>query len=176
MRTGHAVPAQGERNVKVTRAIAAVALASAGTFVLAACAQEAQDAESQTLTVTVSDKDAVVFEVIDQGSKGFGPGDLLVEDAPVVDDAGEEIGRTLTTITVVSGDEMADFNGLIDCTVELAEGNLHFTGGFAMADLSAGATVPVVGGTGGYKSASGTVTMTMPDETKSILAFDFTVP
>lgn len=162
--------------MKVTGALVAAAVAVVGTIAVAACAQDAQTAEGQTLTVTVSDKDADVFEVIDQGSKGFGPGDLLVEDAPVVDDEGAEIGRTLTTITVVSGEDMTDFNGLIDCTVELAEGNLHFTGGFAMADLAEGATVPVVGGTEGYANASGTVTMTMPDETKSILAFEYTVP
>ena len=52
----------------------------------------------------------------------FGPGDVPVEDAPVVDDSGAALGKTLTTIAVVNGTDMADFDGIVDCTVLGAHG------------------------------------------------------
>jgi hypothetical protein len=60
------------------------------------------------------------------------------------------------TITRVADDDVA---AMIECSVELPEGNLLFNGSAHFADLGTGAVLPVAGGTGRYAGASGVVTM-----------------
>ncbi len=92
------------------------------------------------------------------------------EDAPVYRRA-EKVGlaETVYTVTRVAGDDVAI---MVECSVELPEGNLVFNGTAHMADVATGATVPLVGGTGAYAGAIGTVTMIgAPDGSSTTLKF-----
>jgi hypothetical protein len=76
--------------------------------------------------------------------------------APVTWD-GAEVGtaETILTFTRAGDDPVA----IIECSVELPDGNVLFNGSVHLAALGTGADVPVVGGTGKYAGARGTVTM-----------------
>jgi len=142
----------------------------------AACAPSASARTTKHIEVTSVDEKATVFELIDLGAEDFGPGDQLFERAPVTDADGETIGETITTVAIVDGTGMADMVGVVDCTVELAEGNILFHGAFSGADLGTGATVPIVGGTGDYVGATGTAMMVAPSEKETKLTLDMTLP
>jgi hypothetical protein len=131
---------------------------------------------AKTLEVTVDEEQASVFTVVDLGEAGFGPGDQVVENAPVVDGAGSTIGTSFTTITVVTGTGPDNFAGLIECSIDLARGHILFNGSIAAGDLATGAVVPVVGGTGAYEGAGGVVTIVAPDHKHAALTFDLVLP
>ena len=70
-----------------------------------------------------------------------------------------------------------DIMGLIDCTIILKHGRIHFAGGFRFSELEAGATASVVGGTGTYDSAGGQVVATAGElngKAGTYLTFDLT--
>lgn len=67
-------------------------------------------------------------------------------------------------VTITSGKSMAGAEGLIDCHIVLTGGSLLFNGAVKMKDLGAGVTVPVVGGTGRYAGAGGSVKMSAPND------------
>jgi hypothetical protein len=145
------------------------------SLILVGCA-ETSDPVTKHLDVTTLDEKATVFEIVDLGKTGFGAGDQLVEDAPLVDADGKPLGKTVTTVAVVSGTGMPDMEGVINCTVELPDGNVLFEGAFEGKDLGAGATLPVTGGTGKYAGASGVVKMIAPSDKKTELKIDLTLP
>lgn len=94
------------------------------------------------------------------------------EDAPVYRN-GRKVGlaETIITFTRVTDDDVA---AMIECSVELPGGNLLFSGSVHLADLGAGAAVPVVRGTGKYTHASGVVTLVAAaDGSSTDLRFDF---
>lgn len=102
-------------------------------------------------------------------------GQLATEDAPVYRE-GEKVGLAETTLAVtrVDGDDVAV---LITCSVELPEGNLLFSGSFHLAAMMNGAQLPVVGGTGQYAGAIGTVMLTAAEDgTSTTLEFDIHQP
>ena len=91
-------------------------------------------------------------------------------DAPVYRD-GEKVGlaETIVTITRANADDPA---GIIECSVELPEGNLLFNGSIHLAELGNGVPIPVVGGTGHWAGTSGVVIMTAaPDGSSTQLTF-----
>ena len=155
--------------------VLSVATVAVLSLALVACS-EASGSTTKQLDVTSVDEKATVFQMLDLGKTGFGPGDQLVEESPVVDAGGQTLGKALTTAAIISGTGMTDFEAVVDCTVELAEGHLVFHGGFASKDLAAGAPVPVVGGTGQYAGATGTVMMIAPTDKKTELKFDLALP
>lgn len=92
-------------------------------------------------------------------------------DAPIYRN-GVAAGMAETVLTVTrAGDDVAV---MVECSIELADGNIVFNGSAHFADLGAGAAIPVIGGTGRYSGARGTVVMTVTDPARPILAFDFT--
>ncbi|MFN2462177.1 MAG: hypothetical protein ABR591_16100 [Candidatus Velthaea sp.] len=120
------------------------------------------------------------FVVVSRDSQGtitpsdFGPSSAqnqqAAADAPVYRNA-RMVGRTETALTIThAGAE--DLQAMIECTVELPEGKILFAGAFKFADLGHGAVVPVVGGTGAYKGAAGTVVIRSPDPSQTKLTFD----
>jgi hypothetical protein len=148
--------------------IGALALAGALMSTSGVLAQSLPE-PSMTFTLTIDETQAVF------GPEGFGeafaPGQVGTEDAPVARD-GETVGLALTSLTIthVEGDDVA---GLIDCSIELPEGSIVFNGSFHFGDMASGVDIPVVGGTGDYASAIGTVTLTgSEDGTTTTLDFD----
>lgn len=94
-----------------------------------------------------------------------------VEDAPVSRN-GQIVGlaETVYTVTRVHNDDIAV---MIECSIELPEGNILFNGTAHLGDVESGAAVPVVGGTGRYAGASGTVVMSVTSDGNTTLDFDF---
>jgi hypothetical protein len=97
-----------------------------------------------------------------------------IEDAPVYRD-GEKVGSAQTVVTATRvGDDVV---GIIECSVELPEGNIFFDGSMHLAELVNGVEIPVVGGTGAYTGVIGVVTMTAAaDGSSTTLAFELTQP
>ncbi len=91
-------------------------------------------------------------------------------DAPVYRN-GEQVGATETILTVTRGGD--DPTLIIECSVELPDGNVLFNGSFHLTDVADGAGVPVVGGTGRYTGARGILLLTVTDPARPVLAFDF---
>lgn len=104
-------------------------------------------------------------------------GDLRLDHKPLVDpDSGEEVGRVVTRVQVVDAGGGDPFQ-ILDCTVELDGGKLVFYGSFRGSESAGpGAVFPLMGGTGRYSGAEGTVTARMDeldDGTKGVrIAFD----
>ena len=95
-------------------------------------------------------------------------------DAPVYRRE-QKVGRaeTILTITRVSGDGP---EVIVECAVVLPKGQILFNGGMRFADLAEGAAVPVVGGTGAYARAAGTVVLQSSDPAETSLTFDIWTP
>jgi hypothetical protein len=122
------------------------------------------------------------FTVVSQDSEGtFTPADFFASppvqnaqasiDAPIYR-SGQKVGQaeTIVTITRVAGDDVA---AMVECSVELPEGNILFNGSAHFADLGTGAELPVVGGTGRYAGAAGVVSMVAAaDGTSTELSFE----
>jgi hypothetical protein len=160
--------------MKVKFAVVGVAVVMAG--VLGACSKTPNAFTKQSLDVTSVDEKATTLEQLDLGKPGFGPGDEIVEVAPVTDSSGATIGKTYTTVTIVSGKSMPQAWGAVDCTVALPGGNLLFHGAFAFKDLAKGTAAPVVGGTGKYAGATGSVAIIAPTDKKTELKFSLLLP
>jgi hypothetical protein len=96
--------------------------------------------------------------------------DTAAADAPVYR-KGRKIGRTETVLTITRVTSR-DLEATIECTVRLPHGNILFNGAFNFAGLGHGVAVPVVGGTGRYKGAAGTVVAKAPDPSRTKLTFD----
>jgi len=140
--------------------------------VLISRAAPAADPQRQSFTVVVQDSEAAVSpaDFLDHLTQGA----QEAEDAPLYRD-GKKIGlaETIVIVTRVAGDDVA---GLIACSVELPEGNLLFHGSAHLAGLATGAALPVVGGTGTYRGARGTVTLiAAEDGTHTTLNFDISM-
>lgn len=151
------------------RGISRAALAVAVTLIVLAGANVMSAQEGGRFSVVVQDSEATIvpaglFAELAPNVQG-------IEDAPVYRD-GERVGQAATIVTFVRTDQ-ADVIGIIECSVELPEGDLFFNGSFHLADMAQGAVVPVVGGTGEYAGSVGTVTMKTGDDGRAtILEFD----
>jgi hypothetical protein len=149
--------------------LSTLVLVGGGVVALSATA----DAKPKSLTVFVADRAPTYgdFETL-------APGSQLLFDEPLLDPAtGDEVGTSKTRVEVVSqvGD---DLSFILDCTFEWPAGNnIVFTGAEYFSHLATGATFAVVGGTGTYAGANGSVQLT-PDtvdgQSGSIATFTFT--
>jgi hypothetical protein len=154
---------------------AAVAVVLAG--LAGACAQTSSaDATTKHLSIVGLDEKATTLEQVDLGKPGFGPGDELIEENPAADTSGATVGKLYTVVTMTSGKSLSDAVGLIDCHVVLTGGTILFNGSVSLKDLGTGVTLPVLGGTGSYNGAGGTVRMQAPDMKKTNLTFDLLIP
>ncbi len=143
----------------------------------ASCAQTSKaDVTASKLSIVGEDGKAAVLEIVDLGKTGFGPSDQLIEESPVSDTDGKAIGTAYTAVTMTSGTSMADAVGLIDCHIVLDGGSVLFNGSVSLKDLGTGVTVPVIGGTGRYAGAGGSVTMKAPDDKHTNMDFDLLLP
>jgi hypothetical protein len=91
------------------------------------------------------------------------------EDAPAFLH-GKKVGRAETIITVTRV-APKDLEATIECTVELPKGNILFNGSFNFNRIGKGVTIPVVGGTGAYRRASGTVVAQSTNPARTKLTF-----
>ena len=150
-----------------------LAAAAVPAIVFASARQASPAAGRHVFTVVAQDSAASVTppDFMDRLSQNL----QAAEDEPVYRD-GKKAGlaETIITVTRADGD---DFAAIIACSIELPNGNILFNGSAHLADLGTGATLPVVGGTGTYAGARGTVTMTVAaDGTSTTLDFDFSTP
>ncbi len=95
---------------------------------------------------------------VDESEPGLGPGDWLLFRDPVLDAAGEEIGTAVTRVQIISPAGNNDVAFILDCTVELGDGGLVFTGAERLSHLETEVSYAVAGGTGSFAGASGQVT------------------
>jgi len=154
---------------------AAVAVVLAG--LAGACAQTSSaDVSTKHLSMIGQDGKATTFEQVDLGKSGFGPGDELIEENPATDSTGKNVAQLYTIVTMTSGKSMADAKGLIDCHVVLTDGTILFNGSVDLKKLAGGIEVPIIGGTGAYDGAGGTVKMGMPTDKTTSLEFEVLIP
>jgi hypothetical protein len=156
---------------------AAVAVVLAG--LAGACAQTSSaDATTKHLAIVGQDAKATTMEMVDLGKPGFSPGDELIEENPATDASGANVAKLYTIVTMTSGKSMADATGIIDCHVVWKDGStVLFNGSVDMKKLGgAGVSLPVIGGTGAYNGAGGTVHMQAPDQKTTNISFDLLIP
>jgi len=107
--------------------------------------------------------------VLDDGEPGASPGDRTLVDSKLLDPSGAEVGVLLGTQTVmaVEGDERLV---LAQATFRLRDGDITIGGLSGHTADGRGNTIgvqhvrPVVGGTGAYRGATGTVTTIRHDD------------
>ena len=107
----------------------------------------------------------------------FATGDQLVTVDAVLDPhSGAEIGKAVTRLVFAEVTE-DDATFVLDCTVQLSEGNLAFYGAESFSSFADGVTYTVVGGTGRYQGTRGVVHITggeVGGQPGSLLDFDIT--
>jgi hypothetical protein len=127
---------------------------------LLAATTRASFAQVETTHLDVFNAEGKFEKDIDLGKHGFPTaGDYAVESQPLLNPAdGTTVGRSLTLLTIVrpvSGGQ--DFEIVLASTLRLEGGALMLQVGLRFSELFAGGTVAVVGGTGDYAGARGTV-------------------
>jgi len=158
------------KRINVVAAIALFALAGA-------CTQTSNaDVTTKRLSIVGQDGQATTFEMVDLGKEGFGPADQLIEENPVTTSGGKKLGTAYTLVTMTSGKDLPSAKGLIDCHIVLSGGTILFNGSVVMAKLGDGVTLPVIGGTGAYAGAGGTVRMQAPDDKHTNMSFSLLIP
>lgn len=115
---------------------------------------------------------------MDLGKPGVSPGDVRLQIWDLLDPVDETVvGDSVMQVWVVRlprGDR--PFTIILDCTVRLADGNIAFHGPVRTDEFGA---LPVVGGTGAYVGATGTVTIepaTLSGQDGFMWTFDLITP
>jgi hypothetical protein len=115
--------------------------------------------EAQTQTqIQVLEYPGPYFRFVDLGKPGVGPGDIRLQIWDLLDPVDESVvGDSVMEATVVRSHHGGQpFTIILDCTVRLSEGDLAFHGAIQTDEFG---VLPVVGGTGAYAGATGTVTI-----------------
>jgi hypothetical protein len=146
---------------------------------LVGCGGDDGDDEPATLTL-VSDPSEEVFEVVDVGERGRTVGDFYVFEGPMLDpDTDEVAGHAYGTQTSLSLDGE---NEIVQATItyELTDGDQILVGGVAEYPAEGGGLVegeeyvrPVLGGTGEYADAGGTLTTVRQPDGSYEQTFEF---
>ncbi len=164
---------------KVGRIRTVAGIALAGALLLAVHAPESS-AGVTPMHIEVFNVEGPFEKDIDVGKPGFPTaGDYAVESQPLLDPTdGSDVGRSLTQLTIVRPvSKGQDFEIVLNSTLRLPEGDLALSGGLRFSELFAGASVPVVGGTGAFAGARGTVAFaagTVAGQDGFVLSIDIT--
>lgn len=115
--------------------------------------------EAQTQTqIQVFEYPGPYFRFLDLSRRGVGPGDIRLQIWDLLDPVdGSAVGDSVMKVTIVRSHRGGEFFTIIlDCTVRLSDGDIGFHGAIRTDEFGA---LPVVGGTGVYAGATGTVTI-----------------
>ncbi len=143
----------------------------------AGCGEDDDDPETLSL---VSDPEQEAFEVVDLGRKGGSVGDIYVFDGPMLDpDTKEVAGHVFGTQTALSTEsDVSVVQAMI--TYEIGEGSQILVGGTAEYPADGGGLVegeqyvrPILGGTGDYAGAGGTMTTVRQSDGSYEQTFEF---
>lgn len=108
-------------------------------------------------TFTLCEKDSHDYEAeVDNPPKGFSAGDTFLFAEPEFDKAGDRVGKSFGTGTVLKRlkrDGIVQFN----VSIHLRRGDLELQSTFKFSEFGGGHSVAVVGGTGKYSNATGVV-------------------
>lgn len=138
----------------MTRALTLVAASVAGVLLTTAGTSVAAP-PPRTIQVHVAAGEPTH---VDELEPGLGPGDWLLFRDPVLDAGGEEIGTAVTRVQLIAPVGEEDVAFILDCTVELDDGRLVFSGAEQLSRLESRVRYAVVGGSGRYAGARGQVT------------------
>jgi hypothetical protein len=141
--------------IRLTSAAVAVAAATALVLAVIALVTAGDDEKSRTIElVTISDPRAEAYA--DLGERGDSAADLATFSEEARQD-GKPVGRTFGSCTV-SGTEREP-RGVCSLTTELDEGKIAAAGTIDFRREDQPQDIPIVGGTGEFENASGTVTL-----------------
>jgi hypothetical protein len=118
-----------------------------------------RSSEAQTQTqIQVLEYPGPYFRFVDLGKPGVGAGDIRLQIWDLLDPVDESVvGDSVMKVTIVRSHHGGQFFTIIlDCTVRLSDGDIAFHGVIRTDEFG---PLPVVGGTGAYAGATGTVTI-----------------
>lgn len=124
----------------------------AGALILATPSTAAPSPETFAVYVTAGEPTHV-----DELEPGVGPGDWLLFRDTVVDADGDEIGTAVTRVQVIAPAGGGDLAFILDCTVDLDDGRLVFSGAELFSHLGTKVSYALVGGTGSHAGVEGQV-------------------
>ena len=132
----------------------------------------------QRTTITVFDPNRTDYDKeIDEGRKGFSPGDWNVSIEKVFDpETCERAGRATIRFVFVRQTGRNDGNFIVDFTYTRADGSITSYGSGKFSDFEGGFAFPVTGGSEAYKDATGEVLLEEGvercDKKGALLTFD----
>lgn len=141
--------------IRLTSAAVAVAATAALVLAVIAVATAGEDEESQTIEL-LSISDPQTEASADLGEKGDSAGDLATFSEEARQD-GEPVGRTFGSCTLAGAEQ--DGRGVCSLTTELKKGKIVGAGTIDFRREDQPQDLPIIGGTGEYEHASGTVTI-----------------
>jgi hypothetical protein len=143
------------KTIRPTSAAVAVAATAALVLAVIALATTGEDQKSRTIElVSISDPRAEASA--DLGEKGDSAADLATFSEEARQD-GKPVGRTFGSC-IVSGTAQ-EARGMCSLTTELEEGKVTAAGTIDFRREDQPQDLPIVGGTGEFENASGTVTI-----------------
>jgi hypothetical protein len=146
--------------IRLTSAAVAVAAAAALVLAVIALVTAGEDQKSRTIElVTISDPRAEAYA--DLGEKGDSATDLATFSEEARQN-GKPVGRTFGSCTLAGTEQEA--RGMCSLTTELEEGNVTAAGAIDFRREDQPQDLPIVGGTGEFENASGTLTVGTPGE------------
>ena len=161
----------------MARVLMVLAAAAAALLLAAGCGDDDDGPENLEL---VSDPKEDVFEVVDVGDRGRTVGDFFVFEGPMLDpDSEDVVGHAYGTQSSLSlGDDTEVVQAMI--TYELDEGGQILVGGTAEYPAEGDGLVegeeyvrPILGGTGDYAGAGGTLTTVRQPDGSYEQTFEF---
>ena len=146
---------------------------------MAGCGGDDEESDEPETLNLVSDPAGEVFDVVDVGDKGESAGDIFVFDGPMLDADGGDAGHVYGTQTSISlGDDTQVVQAML--TYALDEDNQILVGGTAEYPVGGDGLVkgeeyvrPILGGTGDYADAGGTMTTVRQDDGSYEQTFEF---
>jgi hypothetical protein len=133
---------------------------------------------NERTTLTVFDPNKTEYSKdIDEGRKGFSPGDWNVSVEKVLDpETCERAGKAIIRFTFVRSIGRNDGNFIVDFTYQRPDGKLTAYSAGRFKQFEGGFAFPVTGGSGAYKDAGGEVTLEENvehcDKKGALLTFD----
>lgn len=148
---------------------AAVAATAALVLAVVALITAGEDEKSRTIELA-SITDPRTESSADLGEKGDSAGDIFTFSEEAQQE-GEPVGRTFGSCTLAGTEQ--EGRGLCSFTTELEEGKITAAGTIDFRQEDQPQDFPIVGGTGEFENASGTLTA-QPGEEETSLTFEVT--